>query len=110
LPPRKESIVTELRRYQRTPIDEDITFNDSDGGAHAGLARDISLGGMFIATRSPLPFGAPLTVVIRLRGQSESMKLPAIARWTRTDGMGVQFGNLGARETHVITEACRTDD
>jgi type IV pilus assembly protein PilZ len=32
------------------------------------------------------------------------MALPAVVRWTSKDGMGVQFGLLGARETHEITE------
>ena len=31
-------------------------------------------------------------------------QIPGVVRWTRPDGMGVQFGLLGARETHAITE------
>jgi hypothetical protein len=102
--------VAELRKYQRTPIDEEVTFEDSLGQSRPGIGRDISLGGMFIGTDSPLAFGAPLTIFVRLKGKPEVMKLPAVARWTRDDGMGVQFGNLGARETHIITEIARKDD
>jgi hypothetical protein len=36
------------------------------------------------------------------------MLLPGIVRWTKQDGMGVQFRLLGARETHAITEIMRT--
>ena len=35
------------------------------------------------------------------------MVLPAIVRWTSPVGMGVQFGLLGVRETHAITEIVR---
>jgi hypothetical protein len=31
-------------------------------------------------------------------------------RWTRSDGMGVQFGLIGARETHAITELTRAKE
>jgi type IV pilus assembly protein PilZ len=100
----------DLRRFQRTPIDEDVTFApagaDAAKGAH-GRARDISLGGMFIETKAPLPFGANLSVVIRLSG--ETLVLPAVSRWARDSGMGVQFGLLGARETHLITELSRAE-
>jgi c-di-GMP-binding flagellar brake protein YcgR len=107
-----EELDVELRKYQRTQIDEDLTFRDSEGKSHRGRACDISLGGMFIETQSVLPFGAHLTVQIRLKGSSgtEALDLPAISRWSRTDGMGIQFGNMGARETHIITEVSKRDD
>lgn len=102
--------MVDLRKYQRTRIDEDVTFRDKDGRSYSGRARDISLGGMFVETTTPLGFGDTLTLQIRLKGAAEPMNLPAIARWLRSDGMGVQFGNLGARETHVITEVSMQDD
>jgi c-di-GMP-binding flagellar brake protein YcgR len=102
----------ELRKYQRTRIDEDLNFRDGEGKSHRGRACDISLGGMFIETQSVLPFGAQLTVQIRLKGVDgvEALDLPAISRWSRADGMGIQFGNMGARETHIITEISKRDD
>jgi hypothetical protein len=32
------------------------------------------------------------------------MVLPAVVRWGRGDGIGVQFGQLGAHDTHAIVE------
>ena len=72
-----------------------------------GLGKDISLGGMFIETETPAAFGADLTVRMRLRtptNEERDFNLPAVVRWVRNDGMGVQFGLLGALETHAITE------
>jgi type IV pilus assembly protein PilZ len=37
-------------------------------------------------------------------GEPAAFALPGIVRWTNAHGMGVQFGLLGAKETHTITE------
>ena len=39
--------------------------------------------------------------------QKAPFALPGVVRWNRDDGMGVQFGLIGARETHAITELTR---
>lgn len=74
----------------------------------AGVGKDISVGGMFIETTSPAPFNAEIVVVTELPGERVPLSLPAVVRWTKPGGMGVQFGLLGARETYVITELTRT--
>ena len=73
----------------------------------SGIGRDISIGGMFIQTEQPAPFGADVIVRVRLRTPSkddQDFDLPGVVRWVRSGGMGVQFGLLGALETHAITE------
>jgi hypothetical protein len=97
--------VSDLRRYQRAPIDVPVEFA-AKGGARKtiGRAKDISLGGMFIITAEPLEFSAELVVHVTLPGQRTPLALPAVVRWVGDAGMGVQFGLLGARETHGITE------
>jgi PilZ domain len=72
-----------------------------------GSCKDISIGGMFIETTSPLAFKAELVVHVTLPGQNTAFALPGVVRWTRKDGMGIQFGMLGARETHAITEVAK---
>jgi type IV pilus assembly protein PilZ len=70
-----------------------------------GFAEDLSMSGMFIATLDPLPFGCSLVVRFALPGQDAELVVPAIVRWIRRhEGMGVQFGLLGVRETHAIAE------
>jgi len=67
----------------------------------------MSVGGMFVETETALPFGADVVVQLVLPGYKDPFLLPAVVRWTRQDGMGLQFGLLGARETHAITEIVR---
>jgi Tfp pilus assembly protein PilZ len=99
----------EQRRFQRTAINIPIEFTLRDSWETAsGIGKDISLGGMFIETEAPAPFGASVLVSVRLPSRREEMLLPGIVRWTKQDGMGVQFRLLGARETHAITEIMRT--
>jgi type IV pilus assembly protein PilZ len=98
--------VVELRLYQRTSIDIAVEFGAKGSGQRrSGRAGDLSLGGMYVQTNDPLAFGVELVVHVLLPGQKAPFALPAIVRWTRPgQGMGVQFGLLGARETYAITE------
>ena len=98
----------ELRRFKRSRIDRPVLFAPKDDDAFSdGVAVDISLGGMFIASDFPAAFGAEVTIHLTLDDASTELVLPAVVRWTRPDGMGVQFGLLGARETFAITELVR---
>jgi type IV pilus assembly protein PilZ len=73
----------------------------------AGQATDVSLGGMFIRTGEPLVFATELVVHMKVPAQRAVLTFPAVVRWVGPAGMGVQFGLLGARETHAITELTR---
>jgi type IV pilus assembly protein PilZ len=97
--------VVEQRRFTRTPLDVEAIYT-LKGGREAvkGVAKDISVGGMFIETPSPPAFGVEVVVRVRLPKVKDEMVLPGVVRWTSPRGMGVQFGLLGARETHTITE------
>jgi hypothetical protein len=93
----------ELRRHHRVPFTEAVTFSRKGSEERvAGQSTDISLGGMFIETAAPHAFATDVVVHVHLN--TEAFALPAIVRWTEPAGMGVQFGNLGARETYAITE------
>ncbi|HMI83056.1 MAG TPA: PilZ domain-containing protein [Polyangiaceae bacterium] len=94
----------EKRRHFRKQVSLDVEFNVAEGPRQAGLCRDFSLGGVHIDTTSPAPFGANVTVYLRLKGASAVSALPGIVRWVKAGSMGVQFGLLGARETYAITE------
>jgi type IV pilus assembly protein PilZ len=107
--------VVELRRYQRAPVDVALEYvvkggpSDARAGERmAGRAGDISLGGMYVLTPAPLAFGTELVIHVMLPKQRVAFALPAVVRWVRAGhGMGVQFGLLGARETHAVTELTR---
>jgi type IV pilus assembly protein PilZ len=100
--------VIEKRRYVRASIQLPVLFALKGGSAFAdGMGKDISVGGMFIETEVGAPFSAEIVVRVKLPTPAGGLKdydLPAVVRWVRADGMGVQFGLLGAHETHAITE------
>ncbi len=62
-----------------------------------GIVEDVSLGGMFIATRQPLPVGTPIVLELHARGDagSEPVRARAVVcwrrRWRQPRGMGVRF-------------------
>ncbi len=98
----------EQRRYARVPLDRSATFSiKGETGARPGIAKDIAVGGMFIETATPARFGANVIIHVELPGQDGPVSLPGVVRWVRDGGMGVQFGLLGAVETHTITEISR---
>lgn len=100
--------MVDLRRHSRVPFTEPVEFVTKGGEARtAGTSTDISLGGMFVKTHAPAPFGAEVVVHVQIPGEPRPMAIPAVVRWVGGDGMGVQFGMIGARETHTITEIVR---
>jgi Tfp pilus assembly protein PilZ len=100
--------VIEQRRYARAPIDTPLSFSvKGQSDDREGVGKDISIGGMFVETSAPAGFGESVVIHVSLPGSDEILALPGVIRWVRNGGMGVQFGLLGARETHVITEITR---
>lgn len=79
-----------------------------DESSHVAIeSRDISHGGMFLAGPAPCPVGTELLLVFDLPGMGKA-RIPGFVRWHRADGFGVQFGLLGARETHAIGRLIRS--
>jgi len=101
-------LVQEKRRHARVPIDIPLLFQvKGRNRERPGTGKDISVGGMFIESEEPSKFGSELLIRIRLPGSDQSLLLRGIVRWEASGGMGVQFGSLGALETHLITEITR---
>ncbi len=93
----------EKRVHPRAPVNLDVVCELADADAFSGVAKDISVGGMFVESEAAPSFGTQLTIVITLPGTNGEVKLPAIVRWAKPTGFGVQFGLMGARATHAIT-------
>lgn len=70
-----------------------------------GVARDVSLGGMFVETDAPLPYGTDVVIFMPVESEKRVLRMPARVRWRREGGMGLQFGALGAVETHALLMA-----
>ena len=95
------------RVHPRVIIDTLVSCELSGAITFTGLAKDISIGGIFIESNEIVQFGTEITIVARLPGTKVDMRFPGIVRWTKPAGFGVQFGSLGARETHAISELFR---
>jgi type IV pilus assembly protein PilZ len=100
--------VSENRQHPRQPVQAPIAtvaYQVGDAGPRVdAVCENISLGGMFIQTSSPPAFGTSITVFLTLPGFKQESAIKAVVRWTKSTGMGVQFGTMGARETHALTE------
>jgi hypothetical protein len=94
--------VSEKREHPRRSIESEVAFQVGDGPRTEARCRDVSLGGAYVETPAPLPYGAAVRVHLRLPGMGEVI-IESIVRWSKPGGMGVQFGRMGARETHALT-------
>ena len=98
----------EKRQYQRASVSLDVTLELPDGTSLVARSTDLSQGGMFLESSDvPPPFGTSVVVVCTLPRFGVA-RLPAVVRWTKPGGFGVQFGLLGARETHGIGQLVRS--
>ena len=100
--------LVEQRRFARVPFRETVVFIAKGREDRAtGTTRDLGLGGVYVETPNPAAFGAEVVVHLHIPGEASAYALPGVVRWVRADGMGVQFGMLGAKETFAITEIVR---
>lgn len=93
--------LTELRKFSRKLVLLKVVIEGPDGERSNGLATDLSIGGMFVGVARQYPFGTPVTVELQLQ---PPIRLPATVRWNKPEGLGLQFGLLGVRETTQILE------
>jgi len=104
---KRASVKIEKRSHARAPIDLPVWCEWNSDERTAGRARDLGFGGMFIEAAEQPAFGTLLTVVLSLPGSGAEQRLPAIVRWAKSDGFGVQFGLLDARTTYAISRLLR---
>ncbi|MCA9646979.1 MAG: PilZ domain-containing protein [Myxococcales bacterium] len=100
-----ERTVDDKRKHPRSPCNLYVscTLASSDTPVE-GTAKDIGPGGMFIECAAMPKFGEAVEISLTLPGVGTESRLPAVVRWATGSGFGVQFGFLGARDTHAITE------
>jgi PilZ domain len=67
-----------------------------------GFVTDISVGGAFVRTHFPSPAGSDVVLRLWPSGWDEELVLAGVVRWSREDGMGVEFTSVGPRETQAI--------
>lgn len=96
----------EKRKHPRQAVDLEATVTvEGDTDAIIGRVRDLSIGGMFFVGVGRPAFGTKVKVSIGF--PKGTLEFPAVVRWGGDDGFGLQFGLVGAKETHAITQAIR---
>ena len=95
--------MSENRQHPRKVIEVEVAFQVGDGPRIEARCHDVSLGGMFVETDRPAVYGTALKVFLKLPGLKQETTVPSTVRWSKPMGMGVQFGVMGARETHALT-------
>jgi type IV pilus assembly protein PilZ len=100
----------EQRRDERVVLEVDVGLL-SDSNFYVGLAEDVSSGGVFVGTPTPLPAGTDVTLFFVL-GSGPTLKAEGRVCWLRspetgeTPGMGVAFTRLGDEERAAIEAFC----
>jgi type IV pilus assembly protein PilZ len=93
------------RQHPRKDIHPPVAYQLDDGPRVDATCENLSLGGMFLRTTGPIPaFGTPVTVFVHFPGLKQETAIKSIVRWSKPGGIGIQFGVMGARETHALTQ------
>jgi len=90
------------RKFVRQHVDVSATVVPDDGEPVIARLRDMSVGGAFVELSDGPPFGTNIRLEFSLCGTRGDV--PAVVRWSRDGGMGVQFEPLGGKTTYAITE------
>jgi uncharacterized protein (TIGR02266 family) len=104
-----EADPTERRAAARVPIETDVAIG-GHGRLLAGIASDVSLGGLFVATYALIPVGT--RVSLRFRLPTGQVMGAGIVRWQREGrpgriaGMGIELVELGEVDRDVLTRFC----
>ena len=91
----------EKRRHSRIAVHLPVVCETKAGAPLAGVIVDISVGGVYIEAEFAPKFGDEVVLVGDFPG-APGTRLPSVVRWVKPGGFGVQFGLLGAKETHML--------
>lgn len=75
-----------------------------EGTEHQAVSQNISLGGMYLLTDAGLKYGTEVKLRFRLPALKEDTECAGVVRWTKDDGIGVQFSSLRALEVWGLNQ------
>ena len=91
----------EKRVHQRLNVEVQGRLEAVDATSVDVIVTDISLGGVYVRTDASPRLATAISLSLDLDGQT--IALPGTVRWSKPDGFGVQFGLLGAKDTHTLS-------
>jgi len=97
------------REHERFVVELQVNVH-SEHNLYAGLAENISAGGLFIATHQLQPVGSRIEVSLRMPDTEEEFQVVGEVRWVRlynehsdtSPGFGVRFTELPAGAAAAI--------
>jgi uncharacterized protein (TIGR02266 family) len=97
--------VEDLRRDRRVSIEVDVNL-ESESNFYAGIANNLSQGGLFVATYTPPPLGATVALSLKL-DDKHSFQLTGTVCWTRDPAHSTELSpaGCGIRWVALPTEA-----
>jgi hypothetical protein len=75
---------------------------------HPAFSGDVGLGGMFVHSEAVLPYGTRVRVRVKLPALKAETTIEATVRWKSSEGMGIQFHALRARQVWALNRLLRT--
>jgi len=99
------------RASVRVPLSLNVDF-ESRGEIRKCMMKNLSAGGIFVATEAPLPIGTPFNVRIRIEKTGEQIELPGevVSVGVSADlahdqhGMGIRFLNLSEEQQKQVAD------
>jgi Tfp pilus assembly protein PilZ len=98
-PPFVGQEIENKRRLGRVDLKVPVQLRSQDAGSVFGVMRDLSIGGMFVATPRSLPIGARVVVRLSILDEAEPEEVEARVCWAlragadevTPAGLGLQF-------------------
>src|SRR5450432_3512109 len=98
------------REHPRVSVELEVSLG-SEHNFYAGLAENLSAGGVFIATHRLQKVGSKIDLSLRMPDSEETFDLVGEVRWVRVyneqsdtpPGMGIRFNELSPGITAAIT-------
>jgi uncharacterized protein (TIGR02266 family) len=110
LPPMTQRMAEQRVAGPRVTIEVDVGVL-SESNFYAGVAADVSAGGVFVSTRDPLPVGTEVALYFTF-GAGHTLHAEGMVRWSRagdahqSSGMGVAFSRLSDEDRRAIADYC----
>jgi hypothetical protein len=95
----------EKRRHPRKKIDVRVTIEIVEGEILDGRMTNIALGGAFVEVATTAGLGTPATLRVAFPASNFESKIGCTVRWVIASGIGLEFGSMGARDTHALVTA-----
>ena len=75
-----------------------------DGNLNDCTMLNISLGGALIAAHAKYAMGQRVKIAFHVPSMTEAIEVGGTVRWSNSDGVGIQFDGLRARDVWALNE------